>query len=313
MKKDVAQKNKEIDVFDKPKIIVILGPTSAGKSDLGVDLALEFNGEVISADSRQVYTGLDIGSGKITKEEMKDVPHHLLDVVSAEEVFSVADFQKQAYIAIDDILKRGKVPIIVGGTAFYIQSIVEGLVLPEIKNDPKLRAELEKLSLEELQQKLEETDPERYAGVDAKNKVRLIRALEINSQLDKVPKLEKNPRYETLQIGLTWPKEFLHQRIHDRIVNRMKVGMLEEVQGLHGSGISWERMEALGLEYRYLSFILQEKMQREDALLELETKTKQFAKRQITWWKKDKSIKWYTPEDYEEINDKIGGFINFKK
>jgi len=302
MKKKLAQKNK-------PKIIVVLGPTSAGKSDLAVDLALEFNGEIISADSRQVYRGLDIGSGKITKEEMKGVPHHLLDVASPKEVFSVADFQKQSYKVIDDILSRGKIPIIAGGTAFYIQSIVDGIVLPEIKSDPELRGKLEKLSLEELQQKLKETDSERYAEIDEKNKVRLVRALEINSQLDKVPKLEKKPKYEVLQIGLNWPKEFLHQRIHDRIVVRMKIGMLEEVQNLHESGISWERLESLGLEYRYLSLFLQDKISEEEMLSELETKTNQFAKRQITWWKKDKSIKWYTPEDYKEIKKVINFFI----
>ena len=294
----------------KSKIIVVLGPTSAGKSDLAVDLALEFNGEIISADSRQVYRGLDIGSGKITKKEMRGVPHHLLDVSSPKEIFSVADFQKQSYTAINDILNRGKFPIIAGGTAFYIQSIVDGIVLPEIKSNPNLREDLEKLSLEELQKKLRETDPERYAEIDEKNKVRLVRALEINSQLDKVPKLQKKPKYEVLQIGLNWPKEILHQRIHDRIVARMKIGMLEEVGGLHESGVSWERLESLGLEYRYLSFILQEKMSAEDALLELETKTKQFAKRQITWWKKDESIKWYTPVVYGEIKKVTKEFIS---
>jgi len=294
----------------KSKIIVVLGPTSAGKSDLAVDLALEFNGEIISADSRQVYRGLDIGSGKITKKEMRGVPHHLLDVSSPKEIFSVADFQKQSYTAINDILNRGKFPIIAGGTAFYIQSIVDGIVLPEIKSNPNLREDLEKLSLEELQKKLRETDPERYAEIDEKNKVRLVRALEINSQLDKVPKLQKKPKYEVLQIGLNWPKEILHQRIHDRIVARMKIGMLEEVGGLHESGVSWERLESLGLEYRYLSSILQEKMSAEDALLELETKTKQFAKRQITWWKKDESIKWYTPVVYGEIKKVTKEFIS---
>jgi len=294
----------------KSKIIVVLGPTSAGKSDLAVDLALEFNGEIISADSRQVYKGLDIGSGKITKEEMRGITHHLLDVSSPKEIFSVADFQKQSYVAVEDILGRGKVPVIAGGTAFYIQSIVDGIVLPEIKSNPRLREELEKLSLEELQQKLEETDPERYSEIDTKNKVRLVRALEINSQLEKVPKLEKKPKYEALQIGLNWPKEFLHQRIHDRIVARMKIGMLEEIKGLNDSGVSWERMESLGLEYRYLSLFLQKKISKEEMLSELETKTKQFAKRQITWWKKDESIKWYTPEDYEYIKKECEFFLN---
>jgi tRNA dimethylallyltransferase len=293
----------------KPKIIVVLGQTATGKSDMAVQIAKDFDGEVISADSRQVYKDLDIGSGKIIKEEMQDVPHHLLDVVKVEKVFSVADFQRQAYEVIDDILSRGKVPIIAGGTAFYIQSIVDGIVLPEIEKNPELRKELEELSLNELQKRLEEANPKRYAEIDNQNKVRLIRALEIISRLDKVPELEKKPKYEVLQIGLEWPKEILHQRIHDRIVSRMKIGMLEEVEKLNESGVTWERLESLGLEYRYLSLLLQEKITKEEMFSELETKTKQFAKRQMTWWKKDDSILWYSPDDYSEIKKIIKVFI----
>ena len=293
----------------KPKIIVVLGQTATGKSDMAVQIAKDFDGEVISADSRQVYKDLDIGSGKIIKEEMQDVPHHLLDVVKVEKVFSVADFQRQAYEVIDDILSRGKVPIIAGGTAFYIQSIVDGIVLPEIEKNPELRKELEELSLNELQKRLEEANPKRYAEIDNQNKVRLIRALEIISRLDKVPELEKKPKYEVLQIGLEWPKEILHQRIHDRIVSRMKIGMLEEVEKLNESGVTWERLESLGLEYRYLSLLLQEKITKEEMFSELETKTKQFAKRQMTCWKKDDSILWYSPDDYSEIKKIIKVFI----
>jgi len=293
----------------KPKIIVVLGQTATGKSDMAVQIAKDFDGEVISADSRQVYKDLDIGSGKIIKEEMQDVPHHLLDVVKVEKVFSVADFQRQAYEVIDDILSRGKVPIIAGGTAFYIQSIVDGIVLPEIEKNPELRKELEELSLNELQKRLEEANPKRYAEIDNQNKVRLIRALEIISRLDKVPELEKKPKYEVLQIGLEWPKEILHQRIHDRIVSRMRIGMLEEVEKLNESGVTWERLESLGLEYRYLSLLLQEKITKEEMFSELETKTKQFAKRQMTWWKKDDSILWYSPDDYSEIKKIIKVFI----
>jgi tRNA dimethylallyltransferase len=293
----------------KPKIIVVLGATATGKSDAAVKLAKDFNGEIISADSRQVYKGLDIGSGKITENEMRDIPHHLLDVVSVDKVFTVADFQKLAYVAIDDILSRGKLPIIAGGTAFYIQSIVDGIVFPEIKTDTKLRNELEKLSLEELQQKLEETDLERFSEIDTKNKVRLVRALEINSQLEKVPELVKKPKYDVTQVGLYWPKEILHQRIHDRLTSRMENGMVEEVRNLHESGISWERLESLGLEYKYIALFLQDKITEEEMLIELETKIKQFAKRQMTWWKKDESIRWFNPDKYKLINNKVTKFI----
>lgn len=285
----------------KPKIIVVLGPTATGKSDVGVKLAKDLDGEIVSADSRQVYKGLDIGSGKITKKEMQGVPHYLLDVVSAKTVFSVSDFQKKAYKVIDDILERKKVPIIVGGTAFYIQSIVDGLVFPEIKKDIKLRKKLSEMSLEKLQKKLQKLDPKRFEEIDMKNKVRLVRAIEIASQIKKVPTLEKKPKYEVVQIGLKWPQEKLDQRIHDRLISRMKQGMVAEIKGLHRSGISWRRLEELGLEYRYIALFLQGKMSKEEMLKQLETKIRQFSKRQMTWWKRDKSIMWFRPDEYEKI------------
>lgn len=304
----------------KPKIIVILGQTATGKSDMAVQIAKDFNGEIISADSRQVYRGLDIGSGKITKEEMQGVPHYLLDVADPKDVFTVTDFQHEAYRAIDDILSRGKVPIIAGGTAFYIQSIVDGLVFPEIKEDKELRAELNELSVEELAEKLAELDPERFAEIDQKNKVRLVRAIEIatlnkqDSGESKVPELKKEPKYEALQIGLRWPKEILDQRIHDRLIARVENGMIEEVQNLHDSGVSWERLEELGLEYRYIAQYL--KSQKEDGnfskdeMLEiLENKIRQFSKRQMTWWKRDESIIWFSPEVYEKVKKHIQVFL----
>jgi len=293
------QKQINFNKKQKPKIIVVLGPTASGKSDLAVELAKELNGEIISADSRQVYKGLDIGSGKITKEEMRGVPHYLLDVADPKtDIFSVADFQKIAYEVIDDILSRNKLPIICGGTAFYIQSIVDGIVLPEIEKDDALRNKLEKMSLEDLQNKLKKLDPNRYSEIDTQNKVRLIRAIEISSQLKKVPKLEKNPKYEGVQIGLKWPKEILHQRIHDRLIARAENGMIEEVQNLHDSGVSWERLEELGLEYRYIAKYLKsqksdEEFSKEEMLETLENKIRQFSKRQMTWWKKDERIEWF--------------------
>ena len=211
----------------KSKILVVCGPTATGKSDRAVELALERNGEIISADSRQIYKGLDIGSGKITKREMKGVPHYLLDVISPKKVFSVADFQNQAYKHIDDILKRGKLPIICGGTGFYLQSIIDGIVLPGIEANKKLRVSLEKKDLAELQLILKNLDKKRFAEIDTKNKVRLVRAIEIACAIGKVPKLKKNPKYSALQIGVTWPAEALQKRIHDRLIKRLKVGMIK--------------------------------------------------------------------------------------
>lgn len=288
---------------------MVLGQTATGKSDMAVKMAKDFDGEIISADSRQVYRGLDIGSGKITKEEMNGVPHYLLDVVSPRTIFTVTDFQHKAYRVIEDILNRGKVPIIAGGTAFYIQSIVEGLVFPKIKEDKKLRIKLEKMSLEKLKEKLKKIDPERFSEIDQNNKVRLVRAIEITTLNKKVPKLKKEPKYDSLQIGLKWPKEILNKRIHDRLISRAENGMIEEVQKLHNSGISWRRLEELGLEYRYISLFLRDKLSKEEMLEILENKIRQFSKRQMTWWKRDKSIKWFTPKEYSKVKKEIKKFL----
>ena len=161
----------------KPKILVILGPTASGKSDLAVELSKIFNGEVISADSRQVYKGLDIGSGKITKKEMRGVPHYLLDVCSPKKIFSVAEYKKLADEKITNILKRNKLPIICGGTGFYIDAVVQNITLPEVSPNPELRKKLEGKNLEELQTILKQLDLERYETVDTKNKIRLIEQL----------------------------------------------------------------------------------------------------------------------------------------
>jgi len=284
-----------------PKILIILGQTATGKSDLSVFLAKKLNGEIISADSRQVYKGLDIGSGKITKREMKGVPHYLLDVISPKKVFSVADFQNQAYKHIDDILKRGKLPIICGGTGFYLQSIIDGIVLPGIEANKKLRVSLEKKDLAELQLILKNLDKKRFAEIDTKNKVRLVRAIEIACAIGKVPKLKKNPKYSALQIGVTWPAEALQKRIHDRLIKRLKVGMIKEIENLHKDGISWKRLESFGLEYRYLALFLQNKITKAEMINELETKINQFAKRQKTWFQRDSKINWFQADQNTEI------------
>src|SRR3989338_8024568 len=172
------------------KIIVILGPTASGKSALGVKLAKKINGEIISADSRQVYKGLDIGSGKITKKEMRGVPHHCIDIVSPKKIFTVVDFKKCADKAIEKNFAKNKTPIIVGGTGLYIQAIVDNIVLPEVKPNWKLRKELEKKTTEEMFKMLKKLDPERAKNIDAKNPRRLIRAIEIAKSLGKMPKLK---------------------------------------------------------------------------------------------------------------------------
>ena len=286
----------------KPKVLVILGPTAVGKSDLAVEVARFHNGEVISADSRQVYTGLDIGTGKITKKEMKGVPHHLLDVMNPKKVFSVELWKKQTEAAIKDIISRGKLPIICGGTGFYIQSIVDNITLPDVPADPKLRKELALKSTDELFTLLKKLDPKRAKNIDAKNPVRLIRAIEIAKTLGRVPRAKKvKSKYEFVQIGLTLPAETLHERIHARMLSRMKKGMVAEVEKLHTGGLSYKRMEALGLEYRYLALYLQKKISKETMLERLEIEIKQYARRQMQWFKRDARIKWFEPTQTKEI------------
>ena len=280
-----------------PKIVVILGPTATGKSDLGVEIARRINGEVVSADSRQVYRGMDLGSGKITRREMRGVLHHLLDVCSPRRVYNVSDFKKDAEHAIDDILSRGRVPILVGGTGFYIQSIVDGILIPEVPPNKKLRDELAGKTLEELQKILRAKDVRRFAEIDTKNPVRLIRAIEIAEALGKIPKTKARPKYDCVQIGLTLPHDELSEKIRARLDKRIKKGMIKEVEKLHASGISWKRLEAFGLEYRFIAQFLQKKITRAEMLEQIRVKSLQFAKRQMTWFKRDNRVQWFRPGD----------------
>ncbi len=291
---------------EKPKLIVILGQTSTGKSDFAVSLATSLNKtgvkcEIISADSRQVYKGLNLLSGKITKKEMGGIPHHLLDVVSAKKVFSVADFQKKAAKIITEISNRGNLPLLVGGTGFYIDAVVSGQVLPEVPPNLELRTKCQKMTLTELFRKLKQLDPARAKTIDAKNKVRLIRAIEIATALGSVPKLSKTESpYDIQIIGLTVSEAELKQRIHLRLVKRLKQGMLKEAETLHKSGISWKRMHDLGLEARYSALYLQKKIGKEEMVSELEKAIWHYAKRQMTWFKRDMNILWIKPTEIKK-------------
>lgn len=272
----------------KPKIIVIVGPTTSGKSDLAVKIAKERNGEIISADSRQVYKGLDIGTGKITKREMKGVPHYLLDVANPKKVFSVADFKKLGQKAIDDILSRGKLPIIVGGTGFYIDTLVYDLEFPAVPANKDLREKLSQKTPEQLFKQLQKLDPERAEDIDAKNKVRLVRAIEIAKAIGKIPKVKKSNKFDIEWIGIDWHDEILKERIHNRLLKRIRAGMINEAKTLHENGLSYKRMNELGLEYRYLALYLQNKITREEMISQLETKIWQYVKRQRMWFRRVK-------------------------
>jgi len=275
------------------KIYVILGQTATGKSDLAVKIAQKIGGEVISADSRQVYKGLDIGTGKITKKEMKGIPHHLLDVATPKKVFSVAEYQKLTIYAIAEIISRGKTPIICGGTGFYIDAITKGLVLPEVPSNKKLRKILEKKSAPEIFKLLKKLDPTRARSIDKNNKVRLIRAIEIVKALGKVPSLkEQKPKYKFIKIGLYLPEKLLKKKIEQRVKKMFKMGLLKEIKKLKSAGVSEKRLREFGFEYN--------KPTPEKVIKE----TLKYAKRQMTWFKRDKEIKWFDASKIK-INDII--------
>ncbi len=293
----------------KPKLIVIVGPTAVGKSALAIRLARTLGGAIISGDSRQVYKGLNIGSGKITKREMQGIPHYLLDVASPKRTYTAQHFTRDAQKAITKIRNGGKTPIIVGGTGHYIDALVAGVVLPNVPPNKILRARLEKKSAEELYVMLQKKDPQRAHDIDKHNKRRLIRALEIINALGAVPKQHTQSPYDALYIGITLPMAKLKQKIHTRLHERMKHGMVAEVRRLHAHGVSWKRLEELGLEYRYIAQHLQGKLSREAMLAKLETEIYRYAKRQMTWFKRNQSIHWFPPTAFSKIQTLSKNFL----
>ena len=270
----------------KSKIIVILGPTATGKSNLAVQIAKKVNGEVISADSRQVYKGLDIGTGKITEKEMKGILHHLLDVANLKHKFTVAEYKKLAEEKIKEIISRGNIPIICGGTGFYIDAITKGIVFPEVPPNNELRKRLIQKSATALFYTLQKLDPKRAKDIKDKNeinnKVRLIRAIEIAKALGKVPEItEARPMYKFIKIGIYLLPDILKKKIEKRVKKMFKDGLLNEIKKLKKSGISNKRLKEFGFEYNDPTY---EKVVNE---------TIKYSKRQMTWFKRDKDIKWF--------------------
>ncbi|MFA5936966.1 MAG: tRNA (adenosine(37)-N6)-dimethylallyltransferase MiaA [Candidatus Paceibacterota bacterium] len=296
----------------QPKVIVILGQTATGKSALAIQIALRLRsgpsaqkrgGEIISADSRQVYKGLDIGTGKITEKEMKGIPHHLIDIVNPKRPansggkFTVAEYQKKAIYAIADIIKRNKVPIICGGTGFYIDAITKGIIFPEVPPNEKLRRTLYSKSAIALFEYLKKLDKNRAQDIKNKNeqnnKVRLIRAIEIAKAIGNIPKITQgSPVYKFIKIGLYLPPDQLKRKIEKRVKKMFQDGLLDEIKKLKKSGISQKRLKEFGFEYDNPTY---EKVVKE---------TIKYAKRQMTWFKKparplensgaggDKTIQW---------------------
>jgi tRNA dimethylallyltransferase len=277
----------------KQKVIVILGPTATGKSQLAVKIAKKIDGEVISADSRQVYKDLDIGTGKIRKKETKGVPHHLLNVVSPKKKFTVAEYQKFTIYAMAEIIKKGKIPIICGGTGFYIDAITKGTIFPEVPPNPKLRKTLYSKSAIVLFEYLKKLDPRRAKDIKNKNeqnnKVRLVRAIEIVKTLGKVPQLKYDTNsaraenvspFKFMKIGLYLPPDKLKKKIEKRVKKMFQDGLLNEIKKLKKSGVSQKRLKELGFEYNSPTY---EKVVKE---------TIKYTKRQMTWFKRDKEIHW---------------------
>lgn len=292
------------------KLVVIMGTNASGKSSLGVAMARRFGGEVVSADSRQVFRGLDLGSGKITPEEMQGVRHHLLDVCEPGEFFSMHDFQHLAYEAIDDIAGRGKLPLLVGGTGLYVASVTEGYVLSNIAPDLAYRAELERLTTEELYRRVLEVEP--GSTVDPKNRNRVMRILEKVHDGD-TQAHPNQPRYECLKLGVSWAPETLRARIDERLERRLREGMIEEVEGLLAQGVSVEFLDKLGLEYRFITrYLTGEIASREEMILLLGNAIKQFAKRQRIWFRRDKEIHYLdmTADPQREAAELIERFLS---
>lgn len=318
----------------QPAVVVIVGPTASGKTKLAVQLARRFKGEIISADSRQVYRGMDIGSGKdLTEYGVKlkikpalpagrnqkakifRIPYHLIDIASPKGQFTVAQYQRLAYKAIEDILARGKVPIICGGTGLYVSAVVEGYTLPE---QPRangewrmVRKKLDQLSLRQLAARLKKIDPKTYQIIDKKNRRRVQRALEIfylTGQPKSAVLKKQPPPYRFLLCGVTVSKSTLHSRIARRLERRLKQGMIAEVKKLHRDGVSWKKLESFGLEYRFVAQYLQKKISRTQMITELQKEIEQYAKRQLTWFRRYHDIAWI--QSSAEASKLVTHFLN---
>jgi len=288
------------------KLIAIVGPTASGKTDLAIFLALKFQAELISADSRQVYRGMDIGTGKD-----KSYPQHLIDIRDPKTQYSVAEFQKDAYKKIYEIFKRKKIPIMVGGTGLYIDSVLKGYKIP--KTSLALREELDKLNTDDLLNQLKSYDKIAYEKIDHNNRRRILRALEA-SIVNRRPLSDyqaHKPKFETLLLGLDLPRAELYKRIDSRVDKRVKAGMVEEVETLLAKGISHERLQRYGLEYKFIDNYLQKKLTKTEMIQKLKFAIHDFARRQLTWFRKNKDIYWV--KNQKEASILVRKFLYYEK
>ena len=284
------------------KVVVVLGPTASGKSSLAVEIALKFGGEIVSADSVSVYKRLDIGSAKPLPEEMKGVKHHLIDVVSPKSSFSVGDYEELALPIVKDILKRGKLPVICGGTGFYIQALLYDIDFTENDADPAYREKLEKLAREKgaayLHGLLQERDPKAAEEIHENNVKRVIRALEFYEKTGtpisahNAAEREKESPYRFAYVVLNRNREELYRRIDLRVDQMMEAGLLEEVKTLREKGYDRSLVSMQGLGYKELLAYLDGECTLEEAIYILKRDTRHFAKRQLTWFKRERDTDW---------------------
>ncbi|NLA39877.1 MAG: tRNA (adenosine(37)-N6)-dimethylallyltransferase MiaA [Smithella sp.] len=294
-------------------LIVILGPTASGKTAMAARLAAEIGGEIISADSRQVYRGMDIGTGKDLEEFRIDgrvVPCHLIDILDPDQEFNVFEFQKRFYEIFSALREKRILPVLVGGTGLYLESVLTSYFLPEAEPDERLREELAGLTMGELQDVLLAMKPQLHNQTDLHDRQRLIRKIEIEKARQNPPKGQTCfPRIHAGIFGILRPRAELKKRISARLHLRLAGGMIEEVFRLREEGVSWERLESFGLEYRFIARYLQKKMTRDEMVSGLETAIGQFAKRQMTWFrrmeKKGVSIEWIPGGDYPALSGRV--------
>ncbi|HOD37073.1 MAG TPA: tRNA (adenosine(37)-N6)-dimethylallyltransferase MiaA [Syntrophales bacterium] len=294
-------------------LIVILGPNASGKTRMAARLAKDIGTEIVSADSRQVYRGMDIGTGKDLSDYVVDgvgVPHHIIDIVDPDHEFSVYEFQRRFHDCFSEIAARGKIPILAGGTGLYIESVLRRFRMLPVPRDPDLRRELEGLGMEELARRLLQINPGIHNTTDLGSRERVIRAIEIARYTQDHPD-EKvaMPEIRALVFGISRDRKTLRERIAERLRRRLDEGMIEEVRRLHDGGLTWEALERFGLEYRYVSRYLRKQLSREEMFNTLNIRIRQFAKRQETWFrgmeKRGIDIIWINGDDYEALRERV--------
>ncbi|HOE78896.1 MAG TPA: tRNA (adenosine(37)-N6)-dimethylallyltransferase MiaA [Smithellaceae bacterium] len=293
----------------KKNMVVIVGPTATGKTRMGVKLAQHFHGEIISADSRQVYRGMDLGTGKdLSEYRLADttIPCHLIDIIDPEEEFNVFEYQKRFYDVFRALRVKGVLPVVVGGTGLYLEAVLAAYEMPAAGRHEELRQNLADKSMDELREMLLSMKPHLHNKTDLEDRERLIRKIEIEqARKNSTTAGTARPRINACVFGLCCPRPELRERITARLKQRLAAGLVQEVAQLHAGGLSWERLDSFGLEYRYVARYLQKQMTREEMIARLEIAIGQFAKRQMTWFrrmeKKGIQIHWLDAHDYNEL------------